>query len=152
MPFKIGMRTFKTTVAIALCAVVMTYIFNVSPFFACIGALVAIDNTIGNSIKSILHRNIATLIGGLVGIVFGYCSSNVIVLSLGIIIVITALSNTKYKNAIVPACIVYLAVVYLNIDQGAVEYGLRRIFETFIGSVIGFGVNIAIKAPSENEE
>lgn len=151
MSFKIGMRTIKTTIAIALCAIIMTYFFNVSPFFACIGAIVAMDNSIGNSIKGILTRNIATIIGGIVGIAFGYMSNNVVFLSLGTIIVITLLSNTKYKHAIVPACIVYLAVVYLNINEGSLEYGLKRIFETVVGSGIGFAVNFLIVAPEENE-
>lgn len=148
---KIGLRTIKTTLAIALCAGFMEYVLHVSPFFGCIGAFVAVDNTIGKSIKAIIKRNFATIIGGIIGMVFTYFTDNVFILALGVMVLIILLNQTKYNEAILPAAIVYLGVVYIDFAQSsATLYALSRVAETFIGTVIGLAVNLIIKAPEKN--
>lgn len=143
----VGMRTIKTAMAVVLSALVMKYIIKDTPFFACIGAAVAMEKTIKRSFNAVFIRNLGTLIGGVVGILFSLITQNVVILGLGVIVVIYLINLCKKHESIIPGCIVFFAVVYLNTPDTSWYYSLRRIVETFIGSGIGIAVNLIIKSP-----
>lgn len=148
----IGKRTLKTAIAVILSALTMEYIIKDTPFFACIGAVASVERTMKKSIEAAFIRNLATAIGGVVGIVFSISTSNTTLLGLGIIPVICVLNLFKKHESIVPGCIVFFAVVYLNDADTGWIYGIRRISETFIGSMIGLIINNIIKNPIEEIE
>lgn len=152
---KIGMRIWKTVIAVAITAVIMQYWFKETAFFGCIGAVVAVGRSGKESLKNSMIRNTGTLIGGLVGIAMLFVTDNPIVFAFGVIPVIIIHNIIDMDEPIVPACIVYFAVVYLMANVGNAElYALRRIFYTFIGTAIGLGVNMLFNPPpvSHNHE
>lgn len=145
---KVGLRTWKTVVAVAITAALMQYYFNETPFFGCIGATVAIGRSGRESIRNSVIRNVGTLVGGLVGIVMLLLTDNIYVFALGVIPVIMINYWLDLNDSIVPGCIVYFAVVYLMSDTGDGEiYALRRIFHTFLGTIIGFVINMVVQPP-----
>lgn len=145
----IGMRTSKTVLAAFLAAILMRYVFHQTPFFACIGAVVAVDKTITQSLRASITRNIGTLTGGLVGILVSSLTHNLILISLGLIPMIYIDNRLKKQESIVIGAIVYFAVVYLNTSGGALVYGITRILCTFAGTLVGLAVNMLICPPKQ---
>lgn len=148
-PKYLGLRTIKTTLAVIVSALVMKYLIKDTAFFACIGAVVAMEKTMQDSWRAAVVRNVGTFIGGMVGIIFSQLTSNIILLGLGVIPIIFIENCLKKKQSIVPGCIVYFAVVYLNTLDTAISYGTRRILETFIGTVIGLLINYLVFPPKK---
>ena len=66
MPTKIGLRTIKTALAAALCALIY-YFLDASPAFACIGAVFGMGDNPENSKKHGGNRLFGTMIGGFLG-------------------------------------------------------------------------------------
>lgn len=154
--FPIGMRSIKTAIAVCLSAAVVKYILHGIPFFACIGAAAAMERTMSDSYKAAIIRNLGTLIGGAVGILLaviftGAVSDNSVFLGIGVIPVIALIKKTGRQESVIPGCIVYFATVFLNNSaQSALDYGVTRIIETLIGSLIGIAVNFLIFPPKIN--
>lgn len=145
---KIGLRTWKTVIAVAIAASLMKYVAHETPFFACIGAIVGVGRSGKESLRNATIRNVGTLVGGLIGIAMLFISDNVFVNALGVIPVIYINNKLRLEDSIVPGCIVYFAVVYLMAETGEAHfYAIRRICFTFVGTMIGFGVNMLFQPP-----
>jgi len=151
LPKYVGLRTIKTALAVILSALFTVFVLKDIPFFACIGAVVAMEKTIEESRRAAFIRNLGTLGGGIIGMIFSQISSNSIFLGLGVIPIIVLKNILNKQETIVPACIVYFAVVYLNTSETATSYGLRRIIETFIGTLIAIAINYLIFRPEKSK-
>lgn len=145
----IGMRTIKTVIAALIAAVLMKYVFHQTPFFACIGAVVAVERTILQSLRASIIRNVGTITGGVMGILVSAVTDNLLLISLGLIPMICIENFLKKQESIVVGAIVYFAVVYLNMSGGSLEYGFTRILCTLIGSFVGLAVNMLICPPKK---
>lgn len=150
-PSLFGMRTCKTVLAVLFTSLFMKYVLHDTPFFACIGAVVAMERTLSSSFKAVVIRNVGTLTGGLVGIAVSSFTQNIALISLGLVPMIYINNRVGKRESIVPGAIVYFAVAYLNTMDTALYYGLRRILGTFIGSLIGIGVNALLFPPKPEE-
>lgn len=140
----LGMRTIKTVIAVALASVIMKYVFGQNPFFACIGAVVAMEKNMALSIQAAIIRNIGTITGGLIGIAVGSFTENVFIMALGLIPFIWISNIIGKRETIVPGAIVYFAVFYLNTMEQSWSYGLLRIAGTLAGSLISIAVNFLV--------
>lgn len=151
LPRGLGLRTMKTVLTVVITASLMHYVLQETPFFACIGAVVAMERTIPDSYRAALIRNLGTLVGGLLGIVFANLTGNVLLLGFGVIPIIFIQTALNKQQSIIPACVVYFAVVYTNTADTALSYGLRRIGETFLGTVVAILVNRTVFPPKTCE-
>ena len=142
-----GLRTFKTFLSVLISSIIMQYIFKQSPFFACIGAVVAMEKSMTESLRAALLRNVATLVGAAVGIAISSFTHNIFLLSLGTIPLIWISRALKKPESIVPGAIVYFAVVYLNTLEQAWVYGLTRFLGTLLGTLVALAVNFLIFPP-----
>lgn len=148
----LGLRTLKTVLAVMIAALFMKYALHQAMFFACLGAVVAMERTIYASLRAVLIRNVGTLTGGLMGILIASFTDNIILISLGLIPVIIIQNVLHRKESIVPSAIVYLAITYLNTSEIVWVYGISRILGTFIGTMIGLLVNTLILPPQAELE
>lgn len=139
-----GLRIIKTAIAACLAALFVQNILHQQPFFACVGAVASMDNGMAKSLRSSASRNIATICGGLIGIAIASFTDNIFITSIGVIPLIMLHNLLGQKDNIVPSCIVYFAVSYLNTMQGAWAYGITRILGTLIGSAIAILVNLLV--------
>lgn len=140
----LGARTLKTVVAVVIASAFMKYVLGQNPFFACIGAVVAMEKTLSMSIRAAIVRNIGTIVGGVIGILVGSFTENIVIMALGLIPFIWVSNVIGKRESIVPGAIVYFAVFYLNSMEQAWSYGLYRIAGTLIGSVISILINLLV--------
>jgi uncharacterized membrane protein YgaE (UPF0421/DUF939 family) len=145
---KIGMRNIKTAISVFLCMFILNFFQNISPFYACIAAVITMQGTVHGSFTSGKSRLIGTIIGATCGLLFALISpSNIFLTSAGIIFVIYFLSFVDEKDSISIACVVFLAIM-INVNQGnALIYSFERVVETFIGIAVAVLVNYLVFPP-----
>lgn len=139
-----GLRTVKTVLSVIISSVFVKYVLGHNPFFACIGAVVAMEKTLSLSIRAAIIRNVGTIIGGLIGIAISTFTHNTILMALGLIPFIWVSNLIGKQESIVPGAIVYFAVFWLNTSEQAWAYGLTRILGTLIGSLISIAINACV--------
>lgn len=101
------------------------------------------------TLQAVVVRNVGTIVGGVVGIIFSYMTQSVVILALGLIPMIYVDNILDKRDSIVAGSIVYFAVVYLNASDMAAVYGAQRIFGTLLGSLIGIAVNYFLFRPKK---
>jgi uncharacterized membrane protein YgaE (UPF0421/DUF939 family) len=149
----IGFRNIKTAIAVLICMAVLRTFKDYSPFYACIAAVITMQNSMDNSIKAGLNRMIGTLIGALVGGVFASIyGENLIITSLGIVIVIYLTNLFKRSGSTSIACIVYLAIMVNIKDTTPLNYTIFRVLETFLGIIVAVCVNLLIAYPDKGKQ
>ncbi len=159
---KIGLRTLKTALAVFLCLLLIPN----EPFFACMTAVICLQQTLPHSVQVGVNRALGTIFGGLIGLfflaicrfinfhysfAFGKRPLIDLMVALGIIMVIYIFNLLKRPTAIPIACIVFLAITTVNAYKAPFYYALNRTFETLLGIFIALLVNKFIVPPQEED-
>lgn len=146
--YKIGFRTIKTGIAVAL-SLYIAKLFNLkSPIFVGIGAIMAMQSTVSESFKSGKDRMLGTIVGASIGLVFSYLfPNNYIFLGIGIILVIHIHNIMDWKSSLTLSAIVLLAII-LNSEGSRISYSINRVIDTFVGIAIAVLVNYFVAAPN----
>ena len=76
---KVGMRTIKTGIAVAVCTLLAKYLVH-NPMYAGVGCVVSVQDTVKGSFKLGFNRITGTFIGGLVGFLCVLISNVLIIL------------------------------------------------------------------------
>ena len=145
---KIGMRTIKTGIAVAICTFLAQYLVN-NPMFAGVGCVVSVQDTVKGSFKLGFDRVRGTFIGGLVGFLCVLIKpGDPIVAGLGIMAAIYICTTLNIKSGIVVSSVTFL-VVHLGImDSTPAYYAISRVIDTSIGVVIGLTINYILARPN----
>ena len=181
MKLKVGLRIVKTALAVFMCltlyvllktieyipGVPKNFAFNwYNPFFAGIAAAYSIHPSKKASLRQAKNRCVASLIGGIIGILlvsiytfFGGEWPNVyavnletfnfllpyILVSVCIVLVIETGVVLKQKDAIFVSVLTFLSVT-INpnsaVEKWYWQFGINRILSTIIGVLIALGVNL----------
>lgn len=145
---KIGMRTFKTALAVFLCMILANIFKFDSPFYACIAAVICMHSSVSDSFTEGKNRLIGTFIGTVVGFFFTLISPGDILLSsIGIIAIIYICNMFKSTKSVSIACIVFLAIMINLQDKSPLSYSTSRLIETFVGIIISVLINYYIYPP-----
>lgn len=149
--YRIGMRTIKTGLAVAI-GWMIAETFNLqSPLFVGIGAISTMQSSVSQSFVMGKNRMLGTVMGAIVALLFAmYLPRNPLFLGIGIIIVIHMLNLLNWKKSISLSAIVFLAVSN-NHGMAMVPYAISRVQDTFIGIVIAVLVNYFIAAPNNDK-
>lgn len=157
---KVGLRTIKSAVSVFLCLL----LFPNEPFFACLTAVICLQDTVSNSVKMAINRGLGTIIGAIIGLLFlvicRYFKFNIqsialsklliyIFISIGIIVVIYSCNLLKKPGAINVSCIAFLGVTTIHAFTDPLYYAVNRIIETLFGILIALLVNKFILPPKE---
>ncbi|MGM9974269.1 MAG: aromatic acid exporter family protein [Clostridiaceae bacterium] len=149
---KIGLRIYKTALAIFLCVVISNF-FGISPFYPCIAAVISMESTVINSYKAGVNRMQGTIIGAVLGLIFSTIrKGNPFLISLGTIIIITFCNKFKLKKAIVISNTVFIAIMINLSAKTPLEYSFFRLLDTLLGIVISVLVNYLLFAPKLHEK
>lgn len=150
--FKIGGRTIKTVIAVFLCFLVDSMRKSGMPFYAAIAAILCIQRNSEESFKVAVNREIATIIGGIWGMLILVIEKNVYIipyellrylfLSLMLIPIIHFSVLIKQEKGTFLMCVVFLCITVTHSnDQNPLTFGLSRIVDTTIGIVIALFIN-----------
>lgn len=157
---KIGLRTIKSAISVFLCLAILPN----EPFFACLTAVICLQDTVSNSVKMGINRGLGTMLGASIGLFFlifcrfikfniesVFLSKLIIytIISLGVIVVIISCNLLDKPGAINIACIAFLGVTTTHAFTRPVFYAVNRTFETLCGIVISIFVNKYITPPKE---
>lgn len=153
---KIGMRNIKTTLSVFICLLIFSLVNRENPIYACIAAVICLQNTIDDSLKKGIERIIGTIIGGLLGIVLlffmnKYIDSGlfIIIISLGIMILIQVCVSINMRQSVVICCVVYLSIMINKSHEGYVLYTVNRVLDTSMGIIIALLVNKYAQIPDK---
>ena len=154
---KIGMRNIKTTLSVFLCLLLFETINRENSIFACIAAIICMQNTIVDSMEKGIARVVGTIIGGIVGafvlfIVNSFFNDNILIfiIPLGVMLMIQICVVMNVKQAVVICCVVYLSVMMTkNNDNGYLLYTINRVLDTSIGILIALLVNKYVELPKK---
>lgn len=158
----IGLRTIKTSLSVLVCLVlyeflIIKHISYSEPLYACVAAIISMQDTVENSVEYGINRLFGTSIGGAFGIAFLWIDSIIIkgslkflLAALGIILVIYSINLLRKKQAISIACVVFLIILVNLNDKNPYLYSFFRVFDTAIGIVISIIINKYINFKKNN--
>lgn len=149
---KIGLRTWKTVIAVFICFMIGELRIDGIPFYSAIAAILCIQKTTKDSFKEGKKREIATIIGASVGVIYLYIERLIppiqfdflrySLLSLLLIPIIQLSRMIKQEDGTFLMCVVFLSVtVNHNLDSSPISFAIARIIDTSIGILIGILVN-----------
>lgn len=178
---KIGLRTIKTAVSVFFCLLfyILLKLFELipgvpddfayswyNPFFAGIATAYSVHASKSASISQAKNRCVASLIGGITGIIlitlYELCggawpnlasvdlkSLNFVLpyllISLGTIVVVLVGIAVRQQPAIFVAILTFLSVTVnpnINVGYWQWQFGTNRILSTIVGVLIALGVNL----------
>ena len=151
--FKLGMRTAKTLLAVAICIISLAYMGVSDPFFACIATIFVIQGDKDGSVQNAKNRVWGTVFGAVISnIVLAALSFlpynayvQAIVTCLSIFLLIQVALYFKKPAAVFPGCIVICAILCTTTNiQMPLLYGIKRTLYTMYGALIGLGVNLYV--------
>ena len=149
---KVGGRTIKTVVAVFLC--LMTGIIRKSDtaFYAAIAAVLCVQRTSKDSIHEAFNREMATVIGGMWGMLVLLFERNIwcipyeairyLFLSVLLFPIINFSVLIKREKGTFLMCVVFLCITVTHgNDESPLSFGAARILDTTIGIVIALIIN-----------
>lgn len=142
----IGLRTFKTALAVTLSLMLASLIGSYSPVYAGIGAILAVTRTVRDSLKQALTQYTGLLIGGVVGfaLILIFNQTPPWGIGLGIITAISLCIRFKADFAASTACFIVLSAC-ISTGDNVMHEMLYRLMDTTLGLTVGLAVNILIK-------
>ena len=141
----VGMRTFKTALATALCALIYCFVGR-SPAFACIGVIFGMGYDLQDAKKNGGNRLFGTIIGGVVGVMLfkfyllfvpdGHHTLLLVPLVfIGTIILIMA-CQAFWVGGVQPGGVVLCILLFNTPTATYIDYAMNRIFDTAVGVII----------------
>ncbi len=168
------MRTAKTALCVLICLLIYKlfyylnmsfednaavsfihdYLFGTSPSFACIAAVICMQDTIENSVKFGISRILGSVFGGLASIVLSLMNArlfasrgDVFVCVFGVLLLIWLCNAIGKKEASSISVITFLIII-IGIDFARpLVAAINRTFGTAIGAAIAIIINRTIKKP-----
>lgn len=146
----IGARNLKTSLSVFICIIVFELLGRSSAFFACIAAMMCMQDTVENSYKMGKNRMLGTFLGAIVGLLLIAIFNVLSIQHFIVYALLTAIGTTiaiflcilfNCKGAINSACIVVFAIMTNLKGVGSYDYAFNRILDTFIGVIIAIIIN-----------
>lgn len=151
----IGMRNTKTAVSVFICLLIFEIVNRENSFYACIAAVICMQATVDNSLKSGISRIVGTVIGGFLGVVLFAIGETymieqlfIILIPIGIIILIETCVSLGKKGSVSICCVVYLSIMINHRYEGDYFwYAVNRVLDTSIGIIVAVIINRYLNIP-----
>lgn len=145
---KVGMRTIKTGIAVALCVFAGEFLVE-NPMYAAVGCIVSVQDTVKGSMKLGLNRIKGTLLGGIIGFVSVLIKpGDPIICGLGTMATIYGCTTLKINTGIIVSSVTFLSIQLGVITSNPAYYSVHRIIDTSVGVIIGVLVNYLLARPN----
>lgn len=150
--WKLGGRTWKTVAACFVSLLADSARPGAMPFYAAITAVFCLQKSVHDSFEVAVNREVATIVGGLLGMCFlyveewagGFSSAifHYAVLSLALIPVISISVWLGRPKSTFLMCVVFLSVTIVHeVDIQPFSYAVNRIMDTTIGIGAALAIN-----------
>lgn len=151
-----GIRTVKTALATAIALYIATQVDLKMPIMAGLSAIVTMKSSIFDSYTTSANRLLSTIVGGIIAGIFHVVGFiGFIPMMIGIVLVINICNYFRWKDSITLAVMVYVMVMLYEPSAPEFmpywEYTLHRLFDTFVGLIIGLLINYFIFPPNRSE-
>lgn len=151
--YRIGMRAFKTSLAVIIGLYLSNILHLNTPVFTTIACITSMKPSMSEAFADIKRRAFTSVFGVILGYVLGLIPATPMVEPLiagfGILIVIWILIVFNMKNMTTLSCIVFVASFASVTD--ATTYALNRVVGTFLGIAVGVLINFMISSPNVEE-
>jgi uncharacterized membrane protein YgaE (UPF0421/DUF939 family) len=157
------MRTIKT--ALAVLVVMLIYVLfshfelanNFDAFLAVTAAIICMQDSVINSIKTGLGRLEGVVIGALLGLgimsidlAFHSVALHLALVVIGTIVLIAVCNLLDINKAIIMGCVVFFVIVLqITGNISPLESSIRRFLDTAVGMVIAISINHLIINPDK---
>ncbi|MDE6433045.1 MAG: FUSC family protein [Lachnospiraceae bacterium] len=149
---KVGGRTLKTVVAVFLCLLTGIVRKSDTAFYAAIAAVLCVQRTSEDSFREALNREVATVIGGICGMLVLVFERNIycvpyevlrcLLLSVLLIPIINFSVLIKQEKGTFLMCVVFLCITVTHGSDGnPLAFGIARIIDTTVGIAIALVIN-----------
>lgn len=145
----VGMRTLKTGIAVVITLYLGQTFLVSNAFYAVIGTIFALQNTVKNSLVAGKNRLLGTVIGAIIGYFFALTTiDNPIFIGLAVIVTIICCNSLKISSSIIIAATVCVSILIGIKGQDPLVYSILRTTDTSIGIIVGIIVNYFIAQPN----
>lgn len=159
-PFRLGMRTLKTALAVMICVALFHYTNRGAPMVAALSAVFALRQDLTTSVSFSKTRILGNLIGGSLGLLFYFVETHLpkhLFLELFflpfLVIVTIVFSDGIHNNSGIVSGISTLLLVSLGVSDGEnFMFAVNRVLDTFIGTSIAITLNAAIKPKPQEQK
>lgn len=153
-PFRLGMRTIKSALAVMICILLFKVFDRGAPMIAALAAVFSLRQDLTTSLSFGKSRVLGNSIGGglalLYFVVQQYFSNDFLVELLFLpllVILVIVLSDGIGNNPGIISAIATLLMIALSVPQGeSVYYAFERVLDTFIGTFVAISINFLIRA------
>lgn len=146
----VGMRSIKTALSAALCALIYAVIGR-NPTFACIGAVFGMGQDMHDSHRHGGNRFFGTLIGGLLGMALfrfylifypdGKPHFLLVVLTFIGVVALIYLCQIFWVGGVQPGSVILCIILFNTPPESYVAYSLNRIADTGAGVLMSLAIN-----------
>lgn len=146
----VGMRILKTGIAVVITTFLGNTFLVSNPFYAVIGTIFALQNTMKSSLVAGKNRLLGTVLGAIIGYFFVrlHCTNSISV-GVAVIITIVCCNQLKVTSSIIIASTVCVSILMgFTADHDPLVYSLLRTTDTSIGIIVGILVNYCIAQPN----
>ena len=142
----IGLRIFKTALAVTIALVAAQAFHSYSPIFAGLGAVISMARTFRESLQAAKTQFVGVILGGIVGALLLLIDStpSPLLTGIGVLAVLCLCSFFRVYYAVSLAAVIVLSVCVSTSGNPIPALGYRLV-DTSIGIVAGLAVNMFIK-------
>lgn len=145
----VGMRTLKTSLAVVITLYIGQTFLVSHVFYAVIGTIFAMQNTVKDSFVAGKNRLLGTVLGAGVGYIFALTHfHHPIYIGLAVIVTIICCNALKISTSIMIAATVCVSILLGIQDQDPLMYSFLRTTDTSIGILVGIFVNYFVAQPN----
>lgn len=143
----IGLRMFKTALAVTIALAIARLFNSYSPIFAGLGAVVAMARTLRESLDAAKTQFVGVILGGIVGVLLLLIdpTPSVLLIGVGVLVSLCLCGIFKLYYAVSLTAIIVLSVCVSTGGDGPIVALGFRLIDTSIGLVVALAVNMLIK-------
>lgn len=146
----VGMRTFKTALAVVVGLLLSNVLGIHTPLFVVIAAMTTMQPSVYETHKAVRLRMFTCVMGVVLGYVLALITDNIyirpFIAGIGIIIIIITLLKFNMTRFINLTNIIFVAS--FSSYQSQLIYGLNRLTGTFLGIFVSLAINYLIARPT----
>lgn len=150
--FKVGLRTLKTAISVAICLTISRVVLRDSPVIMCLAAVYSLRKDTSSSFTFSVHRFIGTSIGvfvSMAGILAQqhfsrHIAVDALIAFFGVIGVIVLCNGTKHPEGIITSISTLLFICFNTPTTETLSYALLRLIDVLIGASVAIMIDFLL--------